>query len=82
VTPKPVEEAPASDAGIRHICFDVTDIDSEVARLKAAGVRFVSEPQYVAPTIRSVYARDPDGNIVEFQEILPGGTLERGHVHR
>jgi catechol 2,3-dioxygenase-like lactoylglutathione lyase family enzyme len=82
VSPKPVEQGPASDAGIRHICFDVTDIDAEVARLKEAGVRFVSDPQDVSPTIRSVYARDPDGNIVEFQEIFPGSPLERGHVHR
>jgi len=76
--PKPVEVLPACDGGIRHICFDVTDIWSEYERLRAAGIEFVSEPQFLERAkATSVYARDPDGNIVEFQELHEGSPIER-----
>lgn len=69
---KPAEVRPACDGGIRHICFDVTDLQSEYERLKTAGIEFLSEPQFISTGhIWSVYGRDPDGNIFELQEILP-----------
>lgn len=80
-------EAVASDevwpwhVGIRHVAFDVTDIDAEYARLKAAGVTFLSEPQSLELVgLRSVYFRDPEGNILEFQEVFPGSPVDRSHV--
>jgi catechol 2,3-dioxygenase-like lactoylglutathione lyase family enzyme len=70
------------DVGIRHICFDVTDIESEYERLKSAGVEFISEPQTMGNhRVKAVYARDPDNNIVELQEILPGSRVDKAHVH-
>lgn len=67
--------------GIRHIAFDVTDIDAEYARLSAAGVTFLSEPQSLELVgLRSVYFRDPEGNILEFQEVFPGSPVDRSHV--
>lgn len=75
--PRPVEKRPACDGGIRHICFDVTDIMSEYRRMRDAGIEFVSEPQYLKARVSSVYAYDPDGNIVEFQEIFEGSPVER-----
>jgi catechol 2,3-dioxygenase-like lactoylglutathione lyase family enzyme len=73
-----VEVRPACDAGLRHICFDVTNMHSEYKRLKASGVTFLSEPQALAGgTVLSVYARDPEGNMVELQEILSTSDLER-----
>ena len=76
--PRPGEKRPACDAGIRHICFDVTDIMSEYRRLRDAGIEFVSEPQRLEKAkLCSVYAYDPDGNIVEFQEIFEGSPVER-----
>lgn len=80
------EPAPADcklpwDVGIRHIAFDVTDIDGEYRRLAAAGVEFLSPPQTIdVAGVRSVYLRDPDDNIVELQEVLPGGLVDRTHV--
>lgn len=74
---RPVERRPACDAGIRHICFDVTDIQTEHARLVAAGVEFLSEPQHLgAADVWAVYARDPEGNIVELQEIMAASPME------
>lgn len=69
------------DVGIRHIAFDVTGIDDEYRRLRAAGVEFLSEPQSLEGVgLRSVYLRDPDGNIVEFQEVFSGSPVDRAHV--
>lgn len=74
--PRPGERRPACDAGIRHIAFDVKDIVAEYERLKAAGVEFISPPQHIPPgKCTSCYFYDPDGNIVELQEIFPGTPI-------
>ena len=65
----PIANRPACDAGLTHVAFDVVDIFSEYERLKKAGVPFHTEPQTVG-LFRSTYARDPDGNIFELQEVL------------
>jgi glyoxylase I family protein len=59
------------DHGLTHLCFDVVDLPSEYERLKAAGVPFHCPPQWLGKgTVLTTYARDPDGDVVEFQEIL------------
>jgi catechol 2,3-dioxygenase-like lactoylglutathione lyase family enzyme len=69
------------DVGIRHVCFDVTDIQGEYERLKSAGVEFISGPQTMGNhKVKAVYARDPDNNIVELQEVFPGSLVNRSHV--
>ena len=74
--PQPGMRRPACDVGIRHIAFDVKDIDREYARLKAAGVDFISPPQHLAlGGVTSCYCYDPDGNIVELQEIHAGSPV-------
>ena len=62
-----------------HIAFDVTDIDAEYERLKAAGVEFISPPQKLGAGCASCYLYDPDGNLVELQEILIGSPMTRAH---
>ncbi|MDB5968690.1 MAG: hypothetical protein JWQ90_1140 [Hydrocarboniphaga sp.] len=75
-TPKPGERRPACDVGIRHIAFDVKDIHHEYERLVAAGVEFISPPQHLTlGGVTSCYFYDPDGNIVELQEIHPGSPV-------
>lgn len=70
-TPPPSNTTPKrpNDAGITHFCIDVTDVDAEYARLSAAGVQFNTEPVTVFG-VRTTYGYDPDGNVLEFQEIL------------
>ncbi len=57
--------------GLRHVAFEVDDLDAVYARLLAAGVRFVSEPVMVpfgvAGSIRKrlCYLHDPDGVLIE-----------------
>lgn len=59
----------------------MTGVDAEYARLRAAGVEFISEPQTMGNHgVKAVYPRDPDGNIVELQEIFPGSRVDKSHV--
>jgi catechol 2,3-dioxygenase-like lactoylglutathione lyase family enzyme len=60
------------DRGYTHLCLDVVDIESEHARLTRAGARFEREPGDFGE-IRAVYGKDPDGNVIEIQEILKEG---------
>jgi catechol 2,3-dioxygenase-like lactoylglutathione lyase family enzyme len=60
---------PVIDHGITHICLAVTDLDAEYERLRAAGMAFHSPPTDVGiPGVRTVYGRDPFGNVVELEE--------------
>ncbi|RMD84643.1 MAG: VOC family protein [Candidatus Dadabacteria bacterium] len=69
-TPKPGDpDRPVCDHGITHVCLDVVDLDSEYERLRAAGVRFHCPPQDLGGGVKTTYARDPDGNVVELQEV-------------
>jgi glyoxylase I family protein len=57
------------DRGYTHLCLDVVDIEAEHARLTRAGARFERKPGDFGE-IRAVYGKDPDGNVIEIQEIL------------
>ena len=68
--PRPGDpERPVCDHGITHIALDVCDIDAEYQRLSAAGMRFHCPPLDMG-IAKATYGRDPDGNVVELQEIL------------
>lgn len=57
--------------GAMHICFNVDNLAQTHATLGAKGVRFVTEPKYKdadGNRIGVVYARDPEGNWLEFIE--------------
>ena len=73
-TPANPSRTPA-DHGYTHFCLDVIDIDAEYERLAAHGVAFNSAPPTVeemggVARLRAIYGRDPDGNIIELQEVL------------
>jgi catechol 2,3-dioxygenase-like lactoylglutathione lyase family enzyme len=63
-----------ADHGYTHFALDVVDIDAECARLAGLGMTFHTSPpttdELGNARLRAVYARDPDGNIVELQEVL------------
>ena len=75
-------DRPVCDHGITHVCFDVDDLDADYARLCAAGVRFHCEPQDLAFGVRTTYGRDPDGNVVELQELTPATRRDRASPGR
>lgn len=82
-TPTPTPQhptRPVNDHGYTHICLDVVDIDAEYERLLAAGMTFHCPPpaagEIGSGSLRSTYGRDPDGNVVEIQELItPGHPL-------
>ena len=63
------ERRPVNDHGITHFCLDVVDLDAEYLRLKAAGMDFHCAPQDQG-VVKTVYGRDPDGNVIELQELI------------
>jgi len=62
--------APGSMQGSGHgsvtLVFEVQDVDAEYEHLKALGVEFVLLPKNHPWGYRSLWFRDPDGNIVDF----------------
>lgn len=66
---------PVCDHGLTHLCLDVRDIDAEYARLQAGGMTFHCPPQAVGGGIKITYGRDPDGNVIELQELLDGDAM-------
>jgi catechol 2,3-dioxygenase-like lactoylglutathione lyase family enzyme len=66
--------APASMQGAGYggftIGFQVEDVDAEYERLKTLDVGFVKLPRTHPWGTRSVWFRDPDGNIVNFFAVL------------
>lgn len=56
--------------GIAYITFIIDDLNAMIARLKAAGVTFLSgeERVEVRPGTFLSFIRDPEGNVLEFVE--------------
>lgn len=70
------ERLAASDHGYTHICLDVVDVQAEYERLSKNGMTFHAPPTAVeGGAIRTVYGRDPDGNILELQELSPSHDM-------
>lgn len=68
--PAPTSTEPLNpyDKGYTHFCVDVTDIEIEYERLKELGMTF-SEPAPIdVGHVKSIYGRDPEGNVIEIQE--------------
>lgn len=62
--------------GYTHFCVDVVDIEKEVERLSGLGMRFDRPHGRGKPVnvgiVKAIYGRDPEGNLIELQETLPG----------
>ena len=58
--------------GYHHICLSVASVDATIAKLRARGVKIVTEP-FVLPAIsrRLAFFADPFGNLIEIAEVLP-----------
>ena len=69
------ENARPNTAGLRHVAFEVDDLAAWHARLREAGVEFVSAPVTVPFGVagsrkRLCYLRDPDGVLVEIADYV------------
>ena len=75
----PTEVRPYTDLGdslkyrgYHHFCLNVASVDETITKLRARGVRIVTEP-FVLPAIsrRLAFFADPFGNLIELAEVLP-----------
>lgn len=66
--------------GMHHICFEVDDIESMLARIKAAGVPLIDEKPTIGTggkKIAFVHPRGTGGVLVELYELTPGEPARR-----
>jgi catechol 2,3-dioxygenase-like lactoylglutathione lyase family enzyme len=62
------DHAPANTPGLRHLSFEVDDIDGALAGLRARGSELVGEVERYRDSYRLCYVRGPEGIIVELAE--------------
>jgi len=60
--------APANAPGLRHVTFQVDDLDAALARVRAHGGELVGEVERYRDVYRLCYVRGPAGIIVELAE--------------
>jgi catechol 2,3-dioxygenase-like lactoylglutathione lyase family enzyme len=76
ITPAPKSVTPLNpyDRGYTHFCVDVTDVATEVERLRKVGMTFDRPHGKGKPVdagiCKTIYGRDPEGNLIEIQETL------------
>jgi len=68
--PAPEADGPLQpyDKGYTHFCVDVTDIEQEYERLKGLGMTFSQPAPIDVGHVKSIYGRDPEGNLIEIQQ--------------
>ena len=58
----------ANTLGIRHICFNVEDIEAIVSKLKKKGTEIFSDIEQYEESYKLCYVRGPEGIILELAE--------------
>lgn len=62
----------AYDKGYTHFCVDVTEIEQEYERLKGLGMSFGQPGPIDVGHVKTIYGRDPEGNLIEIQQTIEG----------
>ena len=63
------------DRGYTHFCIDVTDIEKDIAHLKACGMTFNDRDFADVGHVKTLYGYDPEGNVIEIQQTAPGNSF-------
>lgn len=76
----PVDEAgiqpsTANTLGLRHLCFQVEDLDDILAMLQQKGHKLMGEVQIYENTYKLCYIRGPEGIIIELAEQLQSSEV-------
>ena len=69
-SPAADRHAPTNTPGLRHLAFEVDDIDAALDRARARGGVLVGELERYENIYRLCYVRGPEGVIVELAERL------------
>lgn len=65
-----IQPSLANTLGLRHLCFQVEDLDNIVATLEQKGHKLVGEVQTYENSWKLCYVRGPEGIILELAEQL------------
>ena len=58
--------------GITHVAFVVDDMEALAAHLTKCDIAITEGPVMIGERRRVLFVRDPDGNVLEFDELLDG----------
>ena len=62
-------DVPVKHPGYTHVALAVSDVDAAQRELESLGVR-ITEGPIEFPGARAIFVRDPDGNVIEFNQSL------------
>lgn len=63
-------DEPEKWPGITHVAFQVPDLDAVVEKMNSHGIRITEGPEVIGDQRRICFVRDPDGNVIEFDELV------------
>ena len=66
-------DAPHKWPGVTHPAFVVDDLDAVQAHCLRHGIAITQGPQWIGERRRALFIRDPDGTVLEFDQIYPQG---------
>lgn len=67
-----LQDEPLKYPGVTHAAFVVDDMDELVAMLNREGIRITEGPVVYGGRRKVIFIRDPDGTVLEFNELLDG----------
>lgn len=71
------QEGSSDTIGFNHLCLEVDDINKIAEHLKSQGITLDSEPKKGKDNNYQCWAKDPDGNRIEFMQIEPNSPHEK-----
>ncbi len=70
-------DEPIKYPGITHPAFIVDDLDVLLKKLEQENIQVTEGPKYLGERRRVCFIRDPDGNVLEFDQIYPSITQQQ-----
>ncbi|GAA6130038.1 VOC family protein [Halopseudomonas sabulinigri] len=67
-------DEPVKLPGITHPAFIVDDLQALQAWLAEQGIAITEGPHHIGPRRIALFIRDPDGNVLEFNQLVKGGA--------
>lgn len=65
-----LQDEPVKYPGVTHAAFIVEDLEDLMTRVAELGIKVTEGPVIYSGRRKVVFIRDPDGNVLEFNELL------------
>lgn len=65
-----LQDDPVKHPGMTHAAFIVDDLDALIAKLKEEQIPITDGPHIYSDRRKLIFVRDPDGNVLEFNQLL------------